>query len=72
MRPPNWQGACQCELRRLAQKRSQVMALILDTGPVLALLDADDPAHARCAALRDAFDELLVLVATTLVSYNFV
>jgi predicted nucleic acid-binding protein len=27
------------------------MALICDTGPLLAALDRDDPDHARCAAL---------------------
>lgn len=37
------------------------MALILDTGPLLAALDAADPDHERCAELiSDAGEELLV------------
>ena len=37
------------------------MALILDTGPVLAALDAGDPDHERCARLLvDAREDLLV------------
>jgi len=35
--------------------------LILDTGPLLAALDAADPDHARCAhVLTDATDDLVV------------
>ncbi|HSR67513.1 MAG TPA: PIN domain-containing protein [Acidobacteriota bacterium] len=47
------------------------MALILDTGPILALLDADDPAHASCAKLLDEIDEPLVLVAPALVEVDY-
>lgn len=47
------------------------MALVLDTGPVLALLDADDPAHSRCIALLDEFDEPLIVVAATLVEVDY-
>ncbi len=47
------------------------MALVLDTGPVLALLDADDPDHRRCAALLEAFEEPLVVVAPTLVEIDY-
>ena len=37
------------------------MALICDTGPLLAALDADDPDHARCVqALNDAQEDLVV------------
>lgn len=37
------------------------MALICDTGPLLAALDSDDPDHARCAALlTDAVEDLVV------------
>jgi len=37
------------------------MALILDTGPILAALDAADPDHARCAALLvDSAEDLIV------------
>ncbi|MGH2975981.1 MAG: type II toxin-antitoxin system VapC family toxin [Solirubrobacterales bacterium] len=37
------------------------MALILDTGPLLAALDAADPDHLRCAALiADGTEDLVV------------
>lgn len=37
------------------------MALVLDTGPLLAALDAADPDHERCAALlSDAREDLVV------------
>lgn len=37
------------------------MALILDTGPLLAALDASDPDHERCAELlSDATEDLVV------------
>jgi uncharacterized protein len=39
------------------------MALVLDTGPLLAALDAADPDHERCASLlRDAREDLVVPV----------
>ncbi len=39
------------------------MALILDTGPLLAALDAADPDHARCAQLlTDSAEDLVVPV----------
>lgn len=39
------------------------MALILDTGPLLAALDAADPDHAACASLlTDATEDLVVPV----------
>jgi uncharacterized protein len=39
------------------------MALILDTGPLLAALDAADPDHERCASLlSDAREDLVVPV----------
>jgi predicted nucleic acid-binding protein len=47
------------------------MALVLDTGPILALLDADDPAHARCVALLDETDEALIVVAPTLIEVDY-
>ena len=47
------------------------MALVLDTGPILALLDADDPAHLRCAALLDEIHEPIVVVAPTLVEVDY-
>lgn len=37
------------------------MALILDTGPLLAALDSNDPDHPRCAALiAEATEDLVV------------
>jgi predicted nucleic acid-binding protein len=37
------------------------MALVLDTGPLLAALDAADPDHSRCAALlADAREDLAI------------
>jgi predicted nucleic acid-binding protein len=37
------------------------VGLILDTGPLLAALDAADPDHERCAALiTDAHEDLIV------------
>lgn len=37
------------------------MALILDTGPLLAAIDSSDPDHAPCAALlTDASEDLVV------------
>jgi hypothetical protein len=37
------------------------VALVLDTGPLLAALDAADPDHEPCAALvRDAAEDLIV------------
>jgi predicted nucleic acid-binding protein len=47
------------------------MALVLDTGPILAALDADDPAHSNCASLFDSTDEPLVVVAPTLVEVDY-
>jgi hypothetical protein len=47
------------------------MALVLDTGPVLAVLDADDPDHAACADLVRACREPLVIVSTTLVEIDY-
>lgn len=39
------------------------MALVLDTGPLLAALDAADPDHERCASLlTDAREDLVVPV----------
>ena len=38
------------------------MALIVDTGPLFAALHADDRDHARCAALFDTADAVVVPV----------
>ena len=47
------------------------MALVLDTGPILALLDADDPAHSRCVSLLDDTNEPLVVAAPTLIEVDY-
>lgn len=36
------------------------MTLILDTGPIVAALNAGDPDHARCAKLLQDADDLLI------------
>ena len=36
------------------------MTLILDTGPIVAALNAQDPDHERCAALLADADDLLI------------
>ena len=36
------------------------MALLLDTGPIVAALDEDDPEHDRCLALLTGGDDRLV------------
>lgn len=47
------------------------MALVLDTGPVLAALDADDSEHDRCMSLLQESIEPLVVVSTTLVEIDY-
>jgi len=47
------------------------MALVLDTGPILAALDADDPHHTACAELLAGAREPLVVVASTLVEIDY-
>ncbi|MEX2446589.1 MAG: PIN domain-containing protein [Dehalococcoidia bacterium] len=47
------------------------MALILDTGPVVALLNANDRHHARCVELVREARELLVIPAATLVEIDY-
>ena len=47
------------------------MPLVLDTGPILALLDADDPDHARCVAMVDAAGEDLVVPSLVLVEVDY-
>jgi len=47
------------------------MALVLDTGPILAALDADDPHHLACARLISEATEPLVVVAPTLVEVDY-
>lgn len=47
------------------------MALILDTGPIVALLDAGDPEHERCLAMVDDTREDLVVPAAVLVEVDY-
>ena len=47
------------------------MALVLDTGPVVALLNADDPDHSRCVELVESSNEDLVLPALVLVEVDY-
>lgn len=46
------------------------MALILDTGPLVAAADRDDAHHARCRALIDRADELLVVPSPVLPEFD--
>ncbi len=47
------------------------MALVLDTGPLLAALDAADPDHVRCATLLSESQEDLVIPALVLAELNY-
>lgn len=47
------------------------MALICDTGPLLAALDAADSDHERCARLLTAADEDLVVPALVLAELDY-
>jgi uncharacterized protein len=47
------------------------MALVLDTGPLLAALDAADPDHDRCAALLDETEEDLVVPTLVLAELDY-
>lgn len=47
------------------------MALVLDTGPILALLDAGDPAHERSVAMVEDLREDLVVPACVLVEIDY-
>jgi uncharacterized protein len=45
--------------------------LVLDTGPLLAALDAADPDHPRCAELLEEADEDLVVPALVLAELDY-
>jgi len=47
------------------------VALVLDTGPIIALLDAADPEHERCVAMVDHVREDLVVPAAVLVEVDY-
>lgn len=47
------------------------MALILDTGPVVALLDVTDPDHERCADLIQGSDEPRLVPVCVLVEVEY-
>jgi predicted nucleic acid-binding protein len=47
------------------------VALICDTGPLLAALDAADPDHGRCALLLTTSDEDLVVPALVLAELDY-
>ena len=47
------------------------MALVLDTGPIVALLDAADPEHERCVRMVERSREDLVVPAPVLVEVDY-
>ena len=47
------------------------MALVLDTGPIVAALDRDDIHHEACARLLGTTQEPLVVVGPTLVEIDY-
>ncbi len=47
------------------------MTLVLDTGPIVALLDAGDPEHAPCVAMVDQVNEDLVIPAPVLAEVDY-
>jgi predicted nucleic acid-binding protein len=47
------------------------LALVLDTGPIVALLDASDPEHERCVAMVDDVGEDLVVPAPVLIEVDY-
>ncbi len=47
------------------------MALVLDTGVVIALIDADDSHHGRCVALARATSETLAVPGAVLAEIDY-
>jgi len=47
------------------------VALVFDTGPILALIDRTDPGHQRCTAMLSEVDETLVVPTHVLVELNY-
>jgi predicted nucleic acid-binding protein len=47
------------------------MSLVLDTGPIVALLNSGDPDHTRCAALLASAQEDIVIPAPVMVEVDY-
>lgn len=47
------------------------VALVLDTGPIVALLDASDPEHERCVAMIAEVGEDLIIPAAVLIEVDY-
>jgi len=47
------------------------VALVLDTGPIVALLDASDPEHRRCVRVVEEAGEDLVIPAPVLIEVDY-
>lgn len=47
------------------------MTLVLDTGPIVALLDSSDPEHEACRAMVEETNEDLVVPAPVLVEVDY-
>ncbi len=47
------------------------MALVLDTGPIVALLDVSDPEHRRCVQVVEEAGEDLVIPVPVLVEVDY-
>jgi uncharacterized protein len=47
------------------------VALVLDTGPIVALVDRDDPEHQRCVAMIERVRETLVVPDMVLVEVDY-
>src|ERR1700733_4182083 len=57
--------------RASPQPLQHLVALVLDTGPILALLDAGDPAHARSVEMVEELREDLVIPSCVLVEVEY-
>ncbi|MBM3676656.1 MAG: PIN domain-containing protein [Actinobacteria bacterium] len=57
--------------RRLGLHDPADVALVCDTGPLLALLDADDPHHEACVAMVEEVAEDILIPAPVLVELDY-